>query len=675
MKLKYKKICIFVLSCIVSVLANFNNVYAKDLIINANSNLDSKAKLGNVVPIDINIESKENIEGKLCLYISKEKYEHHIKISSGVSNKYTFLVPVKNGVKEMKISVEENNKVVKEKKIPLTVHESNSLFIGIFSDSENNYNYMKNLKVNSLDINSSETISLKDKELSFELLKNLNFIILDDFNFESLSNDSKDALDKWLKHGGIIFIGKGKNAYKNLKGPFENIKKITYVDKGSIIPINFELSDKNNMSKIDEIITQNINNENLYSLTANIDLKKEATKAEQLKGSANNMLKVNKNIIYFLMAVLIVYLVCLTTIVLLKKSSMYIWIGIIIIFSIVSSVVYFIEGAGNQKIIMASLNEYFNKNCISKSLTNVYPSKKDVSLSSDSWQFMSQQGTGKYTLDPIDKKIIYKNPKETNYLYNVSLHNLEKPINNKLKLENNHLKGEIKNPFPYELKDCILIAGDNLVKIGNMKSGEALELNYELDNNLKGRGDYEYLSSIEKEISDKDKQEFLKYYFNLPNTEKFNCRLIGFSNRKVYEKINNKERKINSINMEIAPIEIELLSKEINIPYGFIKPIIKKEIKDSENDIREYTFKQKESINLYYVLPKNVKLNEIQLSDSFKDGNFYVERFNYETNKYEKLDKLLLNNIKDLHGKVLNLRVKGKGRLIIPSIYVKGALN
>lgn len=60
------------------------------------------------------------------------------------------------------------------------------------------------------------------------------------------------------------------------------------------------------MSKIDEIITQNINNENLYSLTANIDLKKEATKAEQLKGSANNMLKVNKNIIYFLMAVLIV---------------------------------------------------------------------------------------------------------------------------------------------------------------------------------------------------------------------------------------------------------------------------------------------------------------------------------------------------------------------------------
>lgn len=675
MKLKYKKVCIFVLLCIMNILADFNNVYAKDLIINANSNLDSKAKLGNVVPIEINVESKENIDGKLYLSIYKDKYEHDIKISAGESNKYIFLVPMKSNIKDIKISVKENDKVLKEKILPFTVCNADSLFIGILSDSKNNYNYLKNLNIDFLDVNHSEVINLKDKQLNFEVLKNFNFIVLDDFNAEDLSKNSKDALDKWLKHGGIIIIGKGKYVHKNLKGPFEKVKEVTYVDEGVIVPTNFELSDKNNMFKISEIITQNINAENLYSLTGNIDIKKDAIKAEQLKNVANNMFKVNKNTIYFLIAVLIVYLISLLTIVLLKKGNMYIWIAIIATFSIVSFAVYFIVGVGNQKIAKASLNEYFAENYISKSLTNVYPSKKDVSLSSDNWKVISQQGTEKYSIDPIEKKVVYKNPKETNYLYNVSLHNLQKPINNKLKLENNHLKGEIKNPFPYELKDCILIAGDNLVKIGDMKSYENIELDYELNNNLKGKGDYEYITSIEKEIQDKDKQEFLKYYFNLPNRTKFNCRLIGFSNTKIREKINNKERKINSINMEIMPMEIELWSKEVYIPYGFINPIVKKEIVDSENNIKEYTFKQNESINLYYVIPKNMKLSELQLNNSFKDGNFYVERFNYETNKYEKLDKLFLNNIKDIDGKVLNLRIKGKGRLIIPSISLKGTLN
>lgn len=439
--------------------------------------------------------------------------------------------------------------------------------------------------------------------------------------------------------------------------------------------MNFEMSDRNNITKFDDLITENINNETLYSLTQNRNLKEEATKAEQLKNVANNMLKINKNIIYFLIAILIVYVVSLATIIFLKKSKIYIWVSIIVIFSIVTFAVYSIEGVGKEKITMASLNEYFNKNYISKSLTNIYPSKKDVSLSSDNWQFISQQGTGEYSLDPVDKKITYKNPKQTNYLYNVSLNSLEKLINNKLKLENNHLKGEVKNPFPYELKDCLLIAGDNLIKIGNMKGGETLELNYELDDNLKGKGDYEYLSAMEKEVSDKNKQDFLKYYCSLNTSENFNCKLIGFNNRKIYEKINNKERKINCTNMEIIPIEIELPQKEINIAYGFIKPLLKKQISSSENNIREYTFQKDESINLYFVLPKNMKLDEIQLSNSFGDDNFYVERFNYETNKWQRVDKLTLNDIKDLNRRILNLRIRGEGRLIIPSISLKGALN
>src|SRR3712207_9545568 len=74
------------------------------------------------------------------------------------------------------------------------------------------------------------------------------------------------------------------------------------------------------------------------------------------------------------------------------------------------------------------------------------------------------------------------NDTATTEIYTLSLHDA---------LPIYHVDGEIKNNLPYDLKDCLLIVGNSCIKIGSLKQGESIKLNYELDNNLNCVGDYE----------------------------------------------------------------------------------------------------------------------------------------------------------------------------------------
>lgn len=247
---------------------------------------------------------------------------------------------------------------------------------------------------------------------------------------------------------------------------------------------------------------------------------------------------------------------------------------------------------------------------------------------------------------------------------------------NNINIENNHVDGEIKNNLPYDLKDCLLIVGNSCIKIGSLKQGESIKLNYELDNNLNCVGDYEYVNLMEQELENKYEKQLLRAYLNSNKYEKFNCNLIGFSKRKISHKINNKNKKLNSINIDVCPIKINFISKQIKYPFGLIKPIVSKQLNNDNVSFKEYTFKKDESIYIYYVLPKDMNIKEIELTDSFKDGQFIVERFDYGSSSWKKIDSLVMRNIDDLNtNKLLALRLKGKGRVLIPDISLKGIMN
>lgn len=677
MKIKLKKIILCFLITVINILIIGERIYAQDINLNAKTYFNGKVKVGCINPIEITVESLgKDLNGKLCLYIEDEKYEHNINISSNNIKSYTFSVPIKKTIKSIKISIMEMDKILAEKQIPIEICDNKTLFLGILSDNVNNYNLLKNININPIDIKNVEIIDLKNKNLSLEYMQNLNLIVIDDFNSQGLTNEQQENLDKWLNVGGIVFIGKYKYGYKNLSGVFEKINETIAVGKGAIVPIGFDLTDKKNILQFNKVIMKNMNKDFLYKLTQNINFKDEGIKSEKLKNSANNMLKININIIYFLISVLFIYIIIFLILIFSKRSKAYLWGATILGFSLIVFVVYFIADIGKEKITSASLNRYSGHICTTNSLLNVYPYKKDLSISLKDSLVMCQQGTGKYSLNPIEKKITYNPTLETNYLYNISMNNMEKKIENKLVLDKNQIKGDIVNQLPYKLKDCFLIVGDTVVKIGDLDSKEKIKLEYTLDHNLKDNGDYEYLNNIEKMISDKYGKEFLKYYFNLNDIDELNCKLIGFSKTKLNADVNGKMRKLNDMDMEVLPVNIEFSKNEINISHGIVQPIVEKQFGDKEGNIREYTFKKDEYIKMYYLIPKNINAKKINLSNTFGEGKFSIQIFNYSLNKWENLNSLVISNLQHINeNKLLCLRIKGEGRLIIPELSLQGTLN
>lgn len=675
MKLSYKKYFLTIVICIFSIVIKSYNVCASN-IIKVNSQLNDKYKIGHTIPVEVLVQADESdLSGELKMCVLEDTYTHKVNIVNRNSKKYTFNIPVKQLTKEINVTLESNKKIVDEKKLNINTLNNDVCCIGVLSDSYKDFNFLSDLKVSPLCINKAECINLNDKELNLELLNCLDLIILDNFNPNKLSDISSDSLDKWIRNGGIIFLGSGKYANKNLKGVFENINNTTHVGNGSIVPVKFDIN-MNNTHKLQKCILNNLNNKILSNLSSNVNLKNNLNNIKQLNGTANSMLKLNNNIMYFLICVLVIYIASGIFIIVLKKNNIYCWLGLIVITSLVTFSVYEIEGIGKEKITMACLNKYYEGGRNSERLMNMYPCNKKIKLSLDNAIDICNIDSNNFSIDNIDKIIDYDHIKETKYLYSSFVDNVDFEEVNNINIENNHVDGEIKNNLPYDLKDCLLIVGNSCIKIGSLKQGESIKLNYELDNNLNCVGDYEYVNLMEQELENKYEKQLLRAYLNSNKYEKFNCNLIGFSKRKISHKINNKNKKLNSINIDVCPIKINFISKQIKYPFGLIKPIVSKQLNNDNVSFKEYTFKKDESIYIYYVLPKDMNIKEIELTDSFKDGQFIVERFDYGSSSWKKIDSLVMRNIDDLNtNKLLALRLKGKGRVLIPDISLKGIMN
>ena len=671
MKMNFKKGLIFFFIMLIVFAVLPLKSFAEDIDINAASELKGTCKMGCICPVKIDIESSgKNIKGILNLSLGEDTYSHSAEILSGMKKTYTFMVPVKKQIKDMKVTLVQKGETILSKTFPIDVRDSDSVFIGLLSDDADEYNFLKDMKIAPVETNNNEVIDLKQAEMSYAVLKNINFIIIDDFDYENLSGDYKDNIDKWLKNGGIIFLGSGKYKNKNFTGPFKDVKDITYAGSGSIIPVNFELSDKSNINKFNEIVLQDLNYNELNSLIQKSDIQKKINKIEILSGSANSTLKTDKNITILLIILLILYMTVLIIMVLFRKKKFFMWFSAVLIFSAAFYSVYLICGTGNEKLSDASINRYFCNACESDSVINIYPYKKDIKLNLNNSIIASDIGTQDAVFDASDNFIKYNALKETSYMYNASINNSDNISKSKLTLTGEYIKGEIKNELLYDLDNSFLIAGDTFIKIGSLKSGESVKMNYQMDQKLKGKGDFEYINFIQNQINDEYEKKFIECYPMLRNSSDFKCELVGFTKRKIPMDVNDKNAKVSSLNMEVIPVELNFADDNDEIPEGIIKPSVKI---DAQNDnVREYTFKKDEDVKIYYNLPKDMKIKKIEMENTFKDGNFKLEVFNYTFNRWQAMDSLSISNTDFLNkNHILCVRIKGDGRFVIPDIILK----
>ncbi|MFD3157706.1 hypothetical protein ACFIJ5_12695 [Haloimpatiens sp. FM7330] len=679
MSLKHKKIY-FSLIIMLFTVCICKNVYAKGINLQVNTGFDGKSKLENVNPVEVIVQAtEEDINGTIRVIIGKDKYEHKVIVTKGTEKKFKFSIPIKEVNKSLKVQLIQEKKVLTEKQVQIKLYDKKTVFVGILSENAQAYNYIANIKLdNLLQGRKVEIINLNNEDYTLESMQSLNFIIVDNFNSESLSKNQEQFISTWVNLGGILLIGADKYKYKNYTGMFKSIKDKKYIGKGVVTPLNFDLSEKQNLNKLEQCIEKSFTQESLNKLLNGISVKKQAVNAEKLKTSAHEMLNINLNKAYLLISVIILYLAVLVVLIILKRTKIYMWLITVVSFCIIFFIISTIGGINKPRLAEASIDDYTN-NFYKTSLINVYPYKRNIDINLKDTIFMSEQGTGKHYLDPIKNNIVYVPDNNVNYLYNVQASQCEN-MTNSMTVESGHIKGIIKNKLPYKLKNSVLIVGDTVLKIGDLDVSEEAKLDYKLDHNLKNLGDYEYISSINRCSSMNNVQKNIFEYYYLSENSHYNCKLIGFckSNEKI--NVNDHDQKVKQISLEVLPVKLNNKKGINQLPSDFIKPIVQVDESKYSEAKREYTFDENEEIEVHYIIPKEIKPEEIKINTKSDGDNFVIEEYDYSNKKWNKLNDMKINDMKinDINSciknGILTLKLKANGRVIIPQICVKGSL-
>lgn len=278
-------------------------------------------------------------------------------------------------------------------------------------------------------------------------------------------------------------------------------------------------------------------------------------------------------------------------------------------------------------------------------------------------------------------------------------------LDSDLNINNEILKGSVKNNFDSDITNLILVSGDNVWNLGALKKGEEIkiednssEVNYGLQVYAEVIRDEYYNEKWNKGNPRQEKYKNIERISNLlnliasgnylgDNTSVF----IAITDMDIDYSLDLDTKSISSYNTTalIQGVEIDFKDSEgnINYPEGFFKEtIISKDNNISYDAYYGYIYGEGDII-FEYKIDKGISVNEITLKQgSDRWGNtsgsgviYYV--YNYESNEYEEiklargyyefkdLDKYLKENVLNI-----KLNVSGtKGNAMIPKIAVKGS--
>ncbi|QXM05244.1 hypothetical protein [Crassaminicella indica] len=643
---------------------------AQTIDIEVNVGFDGKIKLGGMNPIKIILDAKENeLVGDLKIYVGERIYTHPINLKSNTKKEYMFSIPVLKENEKLEVNIEKDGQVIENKTITLKILPKNTVFIGVLSDTPENYYGIKEMHKGLFHDKNIEVIKLNE-EMSYTVkeLENLNILILDNFYTNNLSNESEEILKKWIANGNILLIGDGKYAYKNLTGFLKGIEEKKNIGDGWVIPV------KGNA--FINMINKNITPFGINKILNNDNLDKRINASKNLYGAADYLLTPNYKTVCFLFSFLIIYILLLGIFMYFGKKK-WLFSSIIMIACIVFYGFSFIGNLDKLKAVSAAVKIYHHGLDCYK-FTSIYPDKEDnIRLQFVNGHFIDVLNGTDYVLDPVDKKVDYiikKDEIDTNEPYSLYREETQciKTHNIMAYIDNDTFKGEIINPIADKMYNCFLLVGDTVIPLGDLDGKEKKRINYKLDHSLRNLGDYNYLEKIYEtaELDDYERQMFEYYFYNI-DAFSYTNHLIGFS--KGLEKVNVKDGKGNIKEIACNVFDLNMNYKEnVYIPCEIIKPIT--DFEENE-DKREFILEDGKEVKVYYAIPKNIYVKAIKLYTKVDGGRIDLEIYNQEENIWEELtsEKLKQEAVTKYISKgPLMIKIKGEGRMMLPQIEIKG---
>lgn len=331
-------------------------------------------------------------------------------------------------------------------------------------------------------------------------------------------------------------------------------------------------------------------------------------------------------------------------------------------------------GFYSTKVVNASINIYGQHRF---SINNIYPYKKASTNSIDIQDviYIDEIDSDNTEIDPIENKaLLYDN----NPQHLVSLQsNIHKTSAIELYINSEDVvNGTVKNPMSDKMYNCFLVIGNTLIPVGELEGKETMNVDYKLDNALSNKGDYNYLSDIyEAAELNNYQQELFEYYFYQMRQSTNKGKLFGFTKQPCKMTINGRRQLVKQISLNVFDVDIGSIEGSINLPFGLIEPVVDERQIQGVDEKKEYMLEEGEKLDLYYVLPKNIKSGQIQLTAKVEAGEMKLEVFNPTNNAWEPLtDKYLSKEYVKVYLDKgwMSLRIKGQGRIILPQIALKG---
>ena len=198
---------------------------------------DGEFILYNETPIKINIQSNKNdFLGKVLTkiyvqdgYLSSSssnidsrglyvEYYEDIDIAKGVKKEYSFSTLMNTANPFIEINIVDNKEnIIYKNNFYVKPLDPNTIATAILTDDFSNMKY-----INSIDLYDDFML---DKVVMFDkntfpqnknLLSNFKNIIISNFDVMTLNQNQVQAIEQWVKHGGNILFGTGRNEMRSL---------------------------------------------------------------------------------------------------------------------------------------------------------------------------------------------------------------------------------------------------------------------------------------------------------------------------------------------------------------------------------------------------------------------------------------------------------------------------
>ncbi|MEN8905310.1 MAG: hypothetical protein ABF289_05075, partial [Clostridiales bacterium] len=249
-------------------ITTFKSTYCNDKSLNFEINVgyNGIAKIG-YAPVEIIFNNKTEYDKfKLKLIHKGENdkilsYSWNISLNSNKNDKYIFYMPIKSTDKNLEVELIKDNKVYTKKTYKFKeILKPQNPVIGVISNEKEKFWNQVELPLITTNIkNHTEFILDKDEKLNtktFYLEKDdkvfndvkafymYDVIVMNDFEKDFFTVKNYEALKKWVKDGGILLIGTGKNPFESLEKLDSTFRLIEFND--SINVSNYKDSDSSN---------------------------------------------------------------------------------------------------------------------------------------------------------------------------------------------------------------------------------------------------------------------------------------------------------------------------------------------------------------------------------------------------------------------------------------------